>query len=197
MTEKKRKKITLMFLLTSIILVITVVSYTYAAISSTLKINGVNIELANMDAAVWNIKYQNLSNPTIVGEAVINMAPTLNDTLIGTFSIIFKKPNDSASYNFNIVNKGNIDAKIGTFIKKDISCIGKGKYAEEDAKSVCDNLIYTIKYTINGKDIKEEDLLASGESINVTLTLKYIGEVLPKDKVEITGLGITIVYIQE
>lgn len=197
MKEKNRKKLTQILLLTSIVLIIMVVSYTYASISSTLKINGVNIELANMDAAVWNIKYQNLSNPTIVGEAVINMAPTLNDTLIGTFSIIFKKPNDSVSYNFSIVNKGNIDAKIGTFIKKDINCMGKGKYAEEDAKSVCDNLVYTIKYTINGKDIKEEDLLASGESVNVTLTLKYIGEVLPKDKVEITGLGITIVYIQE
>jgi len=191
--KKEKRNILMIVFIIAIILAISTVSYAYAVRTSTLKING----QGNVDASVWNVKFQNLSSPTIIGNTVINTAPILSDTTIGTFDVSFKKPDDLLSYNFYIVNNGDIDAKIGTFTKDIVTCTGSGTNQVIDETLVCDNLIYTFKYTGTNLDVATGDLLRSGDSKQVTLTLKYIGSSLPTNSVEITGLGITIIYIQD
>ena len=70
-----------------------------------------------------------------------------------------------------------------------------------DAKNVCDNITYSLKYTNTGENVKENDLLKSKDSVNVTLLLKYnetvTNDKLPETEVTISGLSTTLLYVQD
>ena len=71
MEKQRTKKITM------IVLIVVVIGLTvaFAALSQTLTING----SANVDAATWNIHFDNLSDAKISGEAKENSKPSINE----------------------------------------------------------------------------------------------------------------------
>ena len=190
----EKKRLMNLIILAGLIVVIAGITIGYAAIQSTLEIRGT----ATMNTAVWNVKFANLSSVQLAGDASVTTAPTLTDTSIGTFSVVLTQPGDSVSYTFDVTNTGTLDAKIGTFTKAaSPTCTGlSGTQAEADAALVCGGLTYTLKYTAGGTNVAANDTLNAGETKNMTLTLSYSGENLPSDDVNITGLGIDLIYVQ-
>ena len=91
-----------------------------------------------------------------------------------------------------------MDAKIGTFTKAaSPTCTGLSvTQAAADAATVCGGLTYTLKYTTGGATVAANDTLAASETKNMTLTLSYTGADLPSDDVNITGLNISMIYIE-
>jgi len=167
----------------------------FAAMSTNLQITGT----ARMDPANWEVKFANLSTPIITGDATVITAPTLTDTNIGTYQVELTKPGDSITYTFDVTNTGTINARITTFTMPNPTCTGTGTSATADATIVCNNLVYTLTYTANGATVGLNDILPAGQTRNMTLRISYPStvSVLPNNLVNITDLGITIVYMQD
>ncbi len=187
----------------------------FAALSTTLQINGV----ASVSGMSFKIEFQNLSEATLTGNAQKITDPVISadKTEISSYNVNFLDPGDSISYTFQIANNGTINAKLSEIIKSTITCEGYGnsEQATTDANNVCANLEYTLKYqeaqphyddnfiyTTSSTDMEVNDILNSGDVKDMILTLKYksptdsetITE--PEDDVSISNLGIKLVYSQ-
>ena len=103
--EKERK----IKVLSLVALIVAVLGLTvaFASLSQMLTINGT----ANVDAASWDIHFENLTSDTI-DDAMVNAEPTLSATKITGIDVTLTKPNDGATFLVDIVNGGTIDAKI-------------------------------------------------------------------------------------
>lgn len=171
----------------------------FAAMSRTLTING----SAKMDTATWDIHYENLSAATLTGGASVPNPDTAtikngDTTTIENIDMTVTKPGDSVTYTFDVVNSGTINAKIGTLTKQlKPTCTGTGANADADATLVCGNLTYEFKYTTDGAAVAENDTLSAGQTKNLTLKLSYDGTTLPADDVNLTGMDITTIYVQD
>ena len=195
--EKDRKT----KILAVIAIIVAVISLTigFAAFSTSLSIEGTG----DVKASSWKVRFENLQPVQKVGTAVETTAPTINsnDTSISNFDVSFTTPGDSVSYTFDIANNGTFDAEITSINIPTPTCQGTGETAEEDATNVCENLEYKLTYTDGGATLAQTDTLNKGEKKNVTLTLTYkdtiTEEELPQDNVDISNLGISIIYSQK
>ena len=194
--EKDRKT----KVLAVIAIIIAVVSLTigFAAFSTSLSINGTG----DVRASSWKVRFESLGSANLSGTAEETTAPTINtnDTTISDFDVSFTTPGDSVSYTFDIANKGTFDAEITSINIPTPTCQGTGVNAEQDAANVCANLEYKLTYTDGGTTLAETDTLNTGEKKNVTLTLTYKDTIteaeLPQENVDISNLGISIIYSQ-
>jgi hypothetical protein len=195
--EKQRKKRILIII--ALLLVIIATTVAFATLSSSLSINGE----ATLSTS-WQVRFKSSTlSETVSGQAQVVSAPTLSDTNIGDFEIVLKAPGDSVVYTFDVENTGSVDAKIGTFTKSAIPTF-TGLATEPSEKSADETLAsnyitYTLTYTSGGAAVAEGDLLAAGETKNMTLTLSYSSsaDVLPSDDVSITDLAIGMLYVQD
>lgn len=187
-TDRKIKYIAVMALIVAVL----GISVAFAAMNQTLNINGV----ANFNPATWNVKFANLSEPTLTGNATIQTQPTLTETRIGDFVVNLSKPNDSVSYTFSVKNEGSMNAQLSTFTIPTPTCIGSSATTGvNDANIVCDNIYYTVTYE-DGSIINNGDLLNSGSEKRMKLTIGYNGTTLPNESVSIKGLDISFIYTQ-
>ena len=103
----KRKQKNKKFIIVAIVLML-VISIGYAAISTTLRINGT----ANIAATSWNIYFDNITTTT--GSVTPSVAPTVSGTNTTTlnYTIVLEKPGDFYEFTVDVVNGGTINAKI-------------------------------------------------------------------------------------
>ena len=188
MDRSRRFKIVSIFIL---IIAVIGLSIAYAAMSEILSITGT----AKMNSADWNIKFENLSVEK-TGDATF-VLPTLSDTSLLDYEVNLTKPGDSVTFIFDVTNNGNIDAVLGTVTKGKPECNGVGSNATSDSKTVCNNLIYSLKYE-DGSDVKVGDTLDKKEVSKMKLQLVYNSDasVLPNDDVTVKGLDINVIYNQ-
>ena len=182
---------------------IVALSISYAAINTTLKINGD----AKVIGSNWKIKYANLdlTKTVLNGHASEVVAPsiTTNDTKIGDYSVNLKAPGDYVKYFFDVVNDGTFDAEITSLTIPTPKCTGTGENALTDAQNVCNNLTYTLTYDDN-TPVSVGDILLNKEESNhvkhLILTLTYkdtvTSDLLPKEDVTISNLEIITIYSQ-
>lgn len=175
-----------------IALIVGVVSMTivYAALSTTLRISS----SAKVASTKWDIHFDNLSLVTNAsgntGTVITPAQIQSNTTQISGLVVDLKKPGDSVSYTFDIVNDGDINAKINSISIATPSCSA--------AQSACEKLEYTVKYTQNGNTPSIGDNLNKKSSINATLTLKYKDNdpLSTENDVSVSGISITLLYGQ-
>lgn len=170
------------------------ISFTYASITSKLSIDG----YASMNSMKWSIHFQNLSNANLKGTTLEVTKPTLknNSTSISDFEVKFMNINDGVNYTFDIVNDGDLDAKISSIVMPKPVCTSTGDTAYEDSSLICDNLNYSLTY-LDGTKIQIGDTLEKGQSKSLILKLEYLGTKLPQNVVEISGLSIALIYVQK
>lgn len=193
--ERSRK--TRMIVLGAIIVAVAAMSIGFAAMSTTLNIQGT----ADFNPATWNIRFQNLSGPSITGSAVELTAPTISgtgNTIISTYNVQLTRPGDKVVYTFDISNLGTIDAMLTSFSMPRPLCSGTGDTAIADAQLICNNLVYTLRYTSGSAAVGVDDALNAGISRNVTLTIEYPLTMvsLPENSVHVTAMNISIGYTQ-
>lgn len=173
---------------------ITGISFTYASVTSKLSIDG----YASMNLAKWSIHFQNLSNANLNGTTLEVTKPTLqkNSTSISNFNVRFMNVNDGVTYTFEVINDGDLDAKISSIVMPKPICKGTTDTSYEYLNLICDNLNYSLTY-IDGTKIQVGDTLDKGQSKSLILNLEYSGTNLPQNVVEISGLSIALIYIQK
>lgn len=200
--EKERK----IKVLSVVALLVAVLGLTvaFAALSQTLTING----SATVNAASWDVHFENLSEATIGGGAEVVTKPTITEdgTSIQTFKVKLTKPLDSVIYTFDVKNAGSINARLTGITKAATpTCTGSGDSATTDAEKVCSGLTYKLTYAAGdhmGEEVSTSNSdLAAGASAKLQLELSFDIESntavnIAKNDVEISGLDIALTYGQ-
>ncbi len=185
---------------------ISIISLTvgFAAFSETLSIGGT----AKVEKASWDIHFANLSSVDKSDTAEVSTTPTLEATSLKDFQATLKLPGDYVSYTFDVVNGGSIDAEITTLPNPNPTCTGTAtdtSVAQADADKVCNNITYSLTYA-DGTALQVGDVLnnknaESGNTKKLKLTLRYNENIqstdLPTNDVNITDLGLTLIYTQK
>ncbi len=180
----------------AIVISITALTIGFAAFSSTLTIEGT----ATVEASSWDVHFENLAQVALTGDAEEITAPTINtnDAVISDYDVVLKTPGDSVTYTFDVVNDGSYDAILSTFTMPTPTCTGTGDNATTDADNVCANVTYTLESA--GGALAQGSTLAAGETLALTLTLTYESfddvTLLPSEDVELSDLGIELIYSQ-
>lgn len=150
--KKSNKK----FMLIAVALLF-VISIGYAALSTTLSINGT----ANIASNSWDVHFANLQTTT--GSVTPTTAPTVSGTNTTTLTwvVSLAKPGDFYEFTVDAVNGGTINAKIGEngITKTNLT-------TEQDTY-----LNYTVTYS-NGSAIAVGDTLPKAGQTGSTKTMK-------------------------
>ena len=193
---KDNKKVLYGLVALALVLSVVGISIGFAAMSTDLTING----SAEVVPASWDIKFKDLSSPTIAGDAEVTTAPTItSDTHIGNYAVKLTKPGDSVTYTFKVANDGTIDAKLTDFIKATPTFTGTGATASADATIVQNNFLYTVTYSDDTAITKDTDELDAESYKTVKLVVGYKADAteLPTNTVTISGLDVTFTYGQK
>ena len=193
---KDDKKVLYGLVVLALVLSVVGISIGFAAMSTDLTING----SAEVVPASWDIKFKDLSSPTITGDAEVTTAPTItSDTHIGNYAVKLTKPGDSVTYTFKVANDGTIDALLTNFIKATPTFTGTGATAAADATIVQNNFVYTITYSDDTAITKNTDELdaKSYKTVKLVVGYKEDASALPTDSVTISGLDVTFTYGQK
>ena len=193
---KDNKKVLYGLVALALVLSVVGISIGFAAMSTDLTING----SAEVVPASWDIKFKDLSSPTIIGDAEVTTAPTItSDTHIGNYAVKLTKPGDSVTYTFKVANDGTIDAKLTDFIKATPTFTGTGATASADATIVQNSFEYTVTYSDDTAITKNTDELDAESYKTVKLVVGYKADAteLPTNTVTISGLDVTFTYGQK
>ena len=174
--EKRRNYIFLILLL-----LIVGISIGYAALTTTLNING----NTTIEKASWDIHFENLviesNSVSAIRDAEIDSTKTLIE-----YSVQLIEPGDFYEFTVDIVNNGSIDAMISEVLKQGISS-EQEKYIEYVA-AYSDLVLLT-----------EKDYLKSGEKENIRVRVKYKDDIeavdLPTDESSF-DFSFSVTYIQ-
>ena len=154
--EKERRTKALVIVV--MLIVVAGLTVAFASLSSVLNINGT----AYLDAAKWGIKFQNLSEPSIVGEASdAKTAKIEKDVSINDIKVTLSKPGDSVTYTVDLVNDGDINAKIENIEKTNLT--------EEQQKYIT----FTVKYKEDDAELKIGDILSKGQVKPLVIKIEY------------------------
>ena len=163
--EKERRTKALVIVV--LLVVIAGLTVAFAALSTTLNINGA----AYLDAAKWGIRFENLSSPTKICSATTTGTAKIEETKaaeITGMNVGLSIPGDKIVYTVNLVNKGTINAKIDN-IEKTVLTSEQQRYL-------------TFKVTDkNGYEIKQGDILEKGETKKITITIEFIKDLTKED----------------
>ena len=215
--EKERRIKTLS--LVALIVAVLGLTVAFAALSQTLTINGT----ASINSAEWDIHFENLSEAQIVGGASEISEPVLNGTTISNINVSLTKPGDSMTYEFDVINDGNIDAVISevtidfpeddpdyeTKYKQNYDWDGNGIVTDEELNKVQTTIDYTITYDgvtapmanlsssfkalLDGKELNKSDVK------HVIFTIAYSSNAteLPKKQIIDGPISFNINYSQK
>lgn len=115
--EKERRIKTLS--LVALIVAVLGLTVAFAALSQTLTINGT----ATVDAASWDVHFENLKQEYVTGTAEVISEPNISSDGKGieNLQVSLKKPGDYVRYSYNAVNDGTIDAELTSFLNNGFS----------------------------------------------------------------------------
>ena len=133
---------------------IVAVSFAYASLTHTLKIEAANLSTSN---AKWEITFDNISDGKTSGYAKSNTSPYAKAaTTLANFETVFYMPGDSVSYTFDVQNNGTFNAMVSSIQVTDPVCIG----SERDCKLALKYVTYKLTYE-DGTEIAPGDILYS------------------------------------
>lgn len=151
MKKKSGKKVVLS-LLALLLLTITV---GYAALSTTLNINGTS----KINNATWDVHFANLEVTS--GSVSATKAATIDSATEIDYNVELIKPGDFYEFTVDVTNTGTIDAKLGE------APILSGVSAEQDVYTN-----YTVTYSDNTA-INKDDKLAAGATKKLKVRVEF------------------------
>ena len=199
MDKIKNKKLIIAM---SILMVVVVFAIAYAAFTRTLQINGT----ADVRDSKWKIYFSRISDSaTTTGTADVTLPTIANNTIpttLSNYTATVMSPGDGFTFEVDVTNDGDYDAKLSSVvINSTPTCTGTGANATTDATNVCSHLHYSITYKGGASLVPNTDVLASKATQTLVVSLQYDNitdsDLLPKQNVTVSGLGITLNYVQD
>ena len=127
----------------------------YAAISTTLTIDGTS----DIDSASWNVHFENVQ---VTSGSVTATTPVISNETSVSFSANLANPGDFYEFTVDVVNVGTLDAKLDG--------IGILPALTQEQQNY---LYYTVTY-LDGSDIFENDPLYSGTTKKLLIRCEYL-----------------------
>lgn len=150
-----KKKKNSSFVVIALLLIVTI-SVGYAALSTTLNINGTSTIKTN----TWDVHFANVKTTTNTG-ATVTKTPTITEgkTTEVTYNVALNKPGSVYEFTVDVVNGGTIDAKTSA-----IPTLGG------NTQPTIFN--YTVTWS-DGTDITANTALAAGATKTVKVRIEY------------------------
>ena len=143
------------FLMAFLILLACGMGIGYAALSTTLTIDGTS----DIDRAVWDVHFENVQVTT---GSVNATAPAIsNDTEVG-FSVSLEDPGDFYEFTVDVVNDGTFDAKLDTLTILPVLTSAQQNY-----------FAYTVTYS-DGTAVSLNDALGAGDTETLKVRFEYL-----------------------
>lgn len=205
---RNRRFMVLVVLLT--VALIGAIGVGVAAFSTDLYIRGT----ATVRSTVWDVHFANLQPVVLTGRNAKEItAPTIQTSIDGaplaaikTFDVQLKDPGDAVEYTFDVVNAGDLNARLAAITINTGSALSCSSAAgQEAANQVCAKLNYTLTYA-DGTPVAQGDALAkaSGSTVTTrTMKLKLEldpsiqSEELPEKDVAVSNLAVILSYEQD
>ena len=149
----RRDRKTLYIILSIVIVSVLALTVVYAALSTTLNING----NAEVTAASWDIY---LNNIQLNSSSATTAPPTITNKTTASFSTTLSKPGDFYEFTIDVVNNGTIDAMIDSVTKTPELTTEQAKY-----------LNYIIEYQ-NGESISNKQLVSKSSYVRLKIKLE-------------------------
>ena len=147
-------------------IVIVSISVAYAALATSLSINGtISSPSVNWDIHFINFSSSSTPSHTLSGETNTGEIKSVSTsgTAIENLKAELKKPGDSIVYTFDIKNFGSLNAKLDSFTNN-ITC----------SSGNCNHATYSITcLNSSSQTFVQNDILAPNAVLNCTLTLKF------------------------
>ena len=153
----------------------------YAALSSTLNING----KSNISKNTWDVYFDNVVVKDDSIEAV--KIPTVTDKTTVDFEVALNLPGDFYEFTVDVINDGTIDAMIESITKDPELTEAQQKY-----------LNYTITYE-NGEQISKKQLVKVEEFVRLKVRVELRKDIEASDLPDVGDvlyLGFTVNYQQ-
>lgn len=169
------------------------ISIAFAAISTTLYINGTTKYSGNE----WNIHFSDNDSGVVTGTAEKGKIE-LTGTVITIRDVVLNQPGDTVTYTFDIVNSGKLDAKLESISNLNPVFSGSSSQKGIDEQVVKENFNYVLTYE-DGTPLNRGDIIESNTRRRAKLTLGYNQDVSEstKGEVSIIEIGSTMVYVQK
>lgn len=188
---ERQRKIKII-VISALVVSIVGLSIAFAALSKQLTITG----SSSFDRSNFDVHFEYLQGKSSVecigdfyGTESICIPAKLSDDKLELKNVVanFQYPGESARYNLKIVNNGDLDAKISdiqkttpkfgkeldcTEVDGEFDCDATLETTQENINWYNENFIYKLIYTDNGADVRLNDTIAAGQSVNVTLLLQ-------------------------
>ena len=139
----------------------------YAALNSTLNING----KSSISKNTWDVHFDNV----VVKEGSVEAVkiPAITDKTTVDFEVALNMPGDFYEFNVDVVNDGTIDAMIESIEKTPVLTEAQAKY-----------LSYTINYE-NGEQIATKQLVKKEEFVRLKVRVELRTDIVPSDLPEV------------
>lgn len=162
------------------LLLIAGISMGYAALKTTLSINGT----AKISKVAWDIHFANATpkdGSVTPGEGDTGIVIDSSDNTHASWAVTLAKPGDKYEFTIDVVNGGSLDAKLEKITKTDLTEEQK-KFAtyeitgEKEPNSVlAANGSYTLTFKVEFKsDVDPEDLPKTPQQITLDYKLDYV-----------------------
>lgn len=146
---------------------------------------GIN-DTTEIDKVTWDVHFEKVSVTKGSVQAIIPAKLNTKKTSVN-FEVYLEKPGDFYEFSVDIVNSGNMDAKVTT--KPILSGV------PEEYK---DCYLYSVNY-LDGKEIKKDDELNTGKRKTIVVRVEFDkekGEGLVTDD-KTFNLGFSVDYVQK
>ena len=146
------------------VLLLLAISIGYAALSTTLQINGT----ANIASNSWLVYFTNVQVTT--GSSTATQVPTTSGTSTTnlTWEVNLNTPGDFYEYYVDVKNDGTIDAMIGSLSNTSLTT-NQAKY-----------LNYNVTYD-DGATIEQYDKLDANETVTLKVRVEYKTDLNPEN----------------
>lgn len=175
-------------------LAIGLLTVAYAFLSQNLNITGT---ARTTDSSAWNIYLTNISC-TSTGDATPGTPNMIRGTTISLSGITLTAPGESVTCTFDVVNGGEIDAKLSAVTSLTPAIEGIGSTATSDVTIVSNNYSSTLSYNTNVALIPGCDTLNANETVKMKMVVSYNANAtsVPSNDVLINNLGFELTYAQ-
>lgn len=175
-----KKKKNSSFVVIALLLIVTI-SVGYAALSTTLNINGTSTIKTN----TWDVHFANVKTTTNTG-ATVTKTPTITEgkTTEVTYNVALNKPGSVYEFTVDVVNSGTIDAKtsaIPTLGGNTQPTIFNYTVTWSDGTAITANTALaagatkTVKVRIEyKKDITAAQLPSADTALSLTCSIPYV-----------------------
>lgn len=170
-----------------LVILLLMVSVVYAALSSTLNINGTS----KIAATSWDIHFENAqatSNSNVTPTIAPSALPE-NKSLLLTYDVQLANPGDVYEFSVDVVNGGTIDGMIELFTST--IKVGDGPEEVVSSSTIPSYLSYSVKYSDNS-NIQVNRSLNASTSRTIIVHVELKDDITAEELAELDGTTISL-----